>query len=684
MEVSALLADAKPRQAGRSYVLLGDIYAATGQPERARELYELGIEKLQAHPDRYLVEAYSKLASLLEDQGEPTPPCGAQAGDGRPRLRRRRLTSHRTRACRARRVSHTLPPANERGRGMNGRSGEHRRRVGPGRVVLALALCWRSRRRSPARPTGPSSSALAPAQRRDPERPGGPERRHPRARVRQEDLRADRTVQTKAGGRWATSVRPRIFTTYVATTTGSLTSQIDVHVSPRLDLDLRRGILSVSARTLNTLRGHYVLRAGAPPRRRVARRPQDRARPRRAERQTSRSRRRRDAARSGCSCPRARRATATTAASAASSCSATPRSLRARDRRAPAVLGDLPLTIDGYSLERLEQRVSSEFTRVTTVVHLRGGGEEGVGEDVTYGADDQQALQDAGPGARPQRPGGRSATSASSPAGSTSSPRRPNVPGLPALPPLGLRERGARPRAPPGGRLAWPIALGLEAQPGPLRRLDAAGRARPPSEPVLRRLAQYPWLEFKLDATSSWTDELVAELAATGAVESIDLKGRYVGHDGRPARRPRPLPARRRGLPGCVDRGPGADARDRGGARAVLGPRHLGRADPLDRRPRGAEHQPRGVNLKPSRIGSIAALLETYDYCPPTTSSRTAAASSSSARAAARSSTSPRSSTPPAPNDVAPRPFNEAELRPGLPESPLAAGSSPTGFRWGD
>ena len=70
MEVSALLNDAKPRQAGRSYVLLGDIYAATGQPERARELYELGIEMLQSNPDRYLVEAYSKLASLLEGEGD--------------------------------------------------------------------------------------------------------------------------------------------------------------------------------------------------------------------------------------------------------------------------------------------------------------------------------------------------------------------------------------------------------------------------------------------------------------------------------------------------------------------------------------------------------------------------------------------------------------------------------------
>ncbi|MGZ8694543.1 MAG: hypothetical protein ACXWYS_03810 [Gaiellaceae bacterium] len=66
------------------------------------------------------------------------------------------------------------------------------------------------------------------------------------------------TIKTGAGGRWSCTVRPRIFTTYVATTTGSLTSSVDVNVSPRLDLDLRRGILSVSARTLKPLRGHHV------------------------------------------------------------------------------------------------------------------------------------------------------------------------------------------------------------------------------------------------------------------------------------------------------------------------------------------------------------------------------------------------------------------------------------------
>ena len=38
-----------------------------------------------------------------------------------------------------------------------------------------------------------------------------------------------------------------------------------------------------------------------------------------------------------------------------------------------------------------------DFTRLSTVIHMRGGGEEGVGEDVTYDALDHVALQDAGP-----------------------------------------------------------------------------------------------------------------------------------------------------------------------------------------------------------------------------------------------------------------------------------------------
>src|SRR5437660_30198 len=59
------------------------------------------------------------------------------------------------------------------------------------------------------------------------------------------------------------------------------------------------------------------------------------------------------------------------------------------------LLSNLPLEVDGYTLEGLSAQVSSAFERLTTVVRLSGGGHEGVGEDVVYDAVDQTALQEA-------------------------------------------------------------------------------------------------------------------------------------------------------------------------------------------------------------------------------------------------------------------------------------------------
>jgi hypothetical protein len=57
----------------------------------------------------------------------------------------------------------------------------------------------------------------------------------------------------------------------------------------------------------------------------------------------------------------------------------------------------LELQIEGYSLQALEASVSSDFERKSTVIHLHGAGQEGLGEDVTYDALDQEILQRAGP-----------------------------------------------------------------------------------------------------------------------------------------------------------------------------------------------------------------------------------------------------------------------------------------------
>jgi hypothetical protein len=60
-------------------------------------------------------------------------------------------------------------------------------------------------------------------------------------------------------------------------------------------------------------------------------------------------------------------------------------------------VADLPLTIDGYELEGLSKTVSSGFERLTTVIRIQGGGEEGAGEDVTYEGALQTAQQEHGP-----------------------------------------------------------------------------------------------------------------------------------------------------------------------------------------------------------------------------------------------------------------------------------------------
>src|ERR1044072_9469420 len=68
---------------------------------------------------------------------------------------------------------------------------------------------------------------------------------------------------------------------------------------------------------------------------------------------------------------------------------------RARPRSAPHApptlppvatfdsLADLPLEIEGYELEGLELQIPG-FERLSTVTHIRGGGEEGLGRAVPY------------------------------------------------------------------------------------------------------------------------------------------------------------------------------------------------------------------------------------------------------------------------------------------------------------
>src|SRR4051812_45673998 len=58
-------------------------------------------------------------------------------------------------------------------------------------------------------------------------------------------------------------------------------------------------------------------------------------------------------------------------------------------------VAELPLEIEACELEGLGVNFGS-FERLTTLIKLRGGGHEGIGEDVVYDALDHIALRDAG------------------------------------------------------------------------------------------------------------------------------------------------------------------------------------------------------------------------------------------------------------------------------------------------
>ncbi|HLM49152.1 MAG TPA: hypothetical protein VK279_01290, partial [Solirubrobacteraceae bacterium] len=176
-------------------------------------------------------------------------------------------------------------------------------------------------------------------------------------------------------------------------------------------------------------------------------------------------------------------------------------------------IADLPLEIEGYALDGLAKTVSSGFERHTTVIRLQGGGQEGLGEDVTYETGDQTAQQQHGP-VLPLA--GRWTVASFSahlgnldtfPAGAPKMPVYRNYRRWgfeSAALDLALRQAGRS------------LADVLEREPRPVTFVVSSRMGEPPTlAAVTRRLARYPDLRFKLDGTPDWDDELIAGLVET-------------------------------------------------------------------------------------------------------------------------------------------------------------------------
>jgi hypothetical protein len=316
----------------------------------------------------------------------------------------------------------------------------------------------------------------------------------------------------------------------------------------------------------------------------------------------------------------------------------------------------LRLAVERVELEHLDLKLK-HMTRRTTVVHLHGGGHEGVGEDVSYEGDLQLAFTED---ALPDLTGEHTLDSFSA-----------LIADQPSYRPWGLES----------------AALDLALRQNGLSLAEAVGREPRPVRFVVSQSdlagwrAVSPGIRFKLDAADSWTDEVVAELAATGAVDVVDLKGLYEGDwvDATPSAE----------LYGRVARAfPDAwleDPRLNDDTDPVLEP-HRGRITwdfPIHsvEDVQALAFAPICLNSKPSRFGSVKRLFEFYDYCAEHGIAIYGGGQFELGPGRGQIQHLASLFHPDGPNDVAPREYNVGGPRAGLPESPLPPASGETGFR---
>jgi hypothetical protein len=338
---------------------------------------------------------------------------------------------------------------------------------------------------------------------------------------------------------------------------------------------------------------------------------------------------------------------------------------------------ELPLTIESYDLDIRSLDVSSEFTRKTTMVRLVGGGEEGVGEDVTYDAVAHESQLERGP-VNPL-PGEWTLDSFSHQLAQL--PLFEIEPQMHAF--LDYRrwayESAALDLALRQSGLTLGQAVGRELRP--VTYVVSMRLGEPPTlDRVKGWLALYPDLRFKLDATSDWTDELVAELRGLECVDSIDFKGHYTGtvvdQGADPALYRRVI----EGLPDIWIEDPAIDDTTRPilepVAEQVTWDAVIHSVADIDALP----WPPKTVNVKPSRFGSVERLFAAYDYCEQHGIGAYGGGQFELGVGRGQIQYLAGLFHPDTANDVAPGAFNLPEPTPGLQPSPLTVTPLETGF----
>jgi L-alanine-DL-glutamate epimerase-like enolase superfamily enzyme len=336
-------------------------------------------------------------------------------------------------------------------------------------------------------------------------------------------------------------------------------------------------------------------------------------------------------------------------------------------------LASLPLVVETCAFERLEADASLGQERVTTHVRLRGGGHDGLGEDISPFADEQNTLHRD----QPELPLAGEWTLASFCAHVAtldpwSSP--------PPWDPMRRWRRWAFESAALDLALAQagqPLHEALGREPRPVRFVNSLGLGDPPSAETLRtRRERHPSVRFKLDAHPAWTPEVIDEVVATDAVDTIDFKGRYGLEVADEAALLTLYDRVIAAFPAAIledpHEGPDFDAR--------LEP-HADRVSFDAPIATSADVTTRIVNVKPCRVGNLEALLDLYAYCEARGIAMYGGGMGELGVGRGQIELLAALFHPDTPNDVAPSAFNRSDPPEGLPASPLAPDPAPAGFR---
>ncbi|EMA46526.1 hypothetical protein [Halococcus saccharolyticus] len=343
-------------------------------------------------------------------------------------------------------------------------------------------------------------------------------------------------------------------------------------------------------------------------------------------------------------------------------------------------LGDLDVTIDDWDFDRRVRDTSSGFERVTTVLSLHGDGEVGRGEDVTYETDEQDALIDTAPdlvptGTMPHR-------EFAARVGETDlffgrdldrdafrDYRRWGFES--AALDLALRQADTD------------LATALDRTYDPVEFVASTRLGDPPTfDRIDDFLDHNPELEFKLDPVSGWSADLIDRLADTGRVRVLDLKGQYRGTEVDQSADPVLYERVIEGFPEATIEDPALTEDTR--------PLFEGHEDRVswDAPIHGVESveslpwEPSVLNIKPSRFGSVASLLDTIEHCRE--HGITCYGGGQFELDVGREHLHALASLfyPDGSNDVAPRAYNDPDLADELPTSPLAPPAEPSGLGW--